>query len=67
MALSDLSRGLSALSTSVSGCGLTEVQAKIDMLAAAIKWANISTAGFDKDVKIIVDASDLKTGQSSAQ
>jgi hypothetical protein len=43
----------------VSGCGVTEVQAKIDMLAASIKWANISTAGFDKDVKIIVGASDL--------
>jgi hypothetical protein len=59
LALDDLSRGLSSLSTSVADCGVVEVQAKIDMLAASIKWANISTAGFDKDVKIIVDASDL--------
>jgi hypothetical protein len=59
LAMGDLARGLSGLSTSVAGCGLTEVQAKIDLLAASIKWANISTAGFDKDVKIIVDASDL--------
>jgi len=59
LAVSDLARALSALSTSVSDCGVTEVQAKIDMLAASIKWANISTAGFDKDVKIIVGASDL--------
>jgi hypothetical protein len=58
-AVVDLSKGLSALSSSVAGCGLTEVQAKIDLLAASIRWANISTAGFDKDVKVIVDASDL--------
>jgi len=59
LAVDDLSRGLSSLSSSVADCGLTEVQAKIDMLAASIKWANISTTGLDKDVKIIVDASDL--------
>jgi len=59
LAIDDLSRGLSSLSTSVADCGVVEVQAKIDMLAASIKWANISTAGFDNDVKIVVDASDL--------
>merc|ERR1712166_694432 len=59
LAVDDLSRGLSSLSSSVADCGLTEVQAKIDMLAASIKWANISTTGLDKDVQIIVDASDL--------
>jgi len=55
----DLSRGLSALSNSVSICGTTEVQTKIDALAKAIRWANISTAPFDRGVKIIVGASEL--------
>jgi len=59
LAVSDLSRALSALSSSVSDCGLLEFQAKIDTLAASIRWANISTAGFDKGVEIIVDGSDL--------
>merc|ERR1712195_282222 len=59
LAATDLARGLSALSTSVATCGVTEVQAKIDTFAAAIKWANVSTAGLDKGVKSVVDASDL--------
>jgi len=59
MAATDLARGLSALSTSVATCGLTEVQAKIDTLAAAVRWANVSAAGLDKGIKFIVDASDL--------
>merc|ERR1712195_322180 len=59
LAATDLARGLSALSTSVATCGVTEVQAKIDTFAAAIKWANVSTAGLDKGVKFVVDASDL--------
>jgi len=58
-AVVDLSKALSALSSSVADCKLTEVQAKIDLLAASIRWANISTSGFDKDIKVIVDASDL--------
>lgn len=58
-AATSLARGLSALSTSVADCGATEVQAKLDSLAAAIRWANISTSGLDKTVKFLVDASDL--------
>jgi len=58
-AATDLARGLSSLSTSIAACGTTEVQAKLDMLAAAVHWANISTAGLDKTVKFVVDASDL--------
>jgi len=58
-AATDLARGLSALSTSVADCGASEVQAKLDSLASAIRWANISTSGLDKTVRILVDASDL--------
>lgn len=58
-AMTSLARGLSALSSSVAGCGVTEVQNKIDMLAASIKWAKISTKGFDKTITAIVGASDL--------
>ena len=61
VAVRQLARGLSSLTSSISGCGVTEVQNKIDLLAASIHWANISTAGFDKDVKVVVGASDLWT------
>jgi len=59
MAIGDLSRGISGLSTAVDDCGVEEVQHKLDALAASIKWANISTAGLDHAVEILVDASDL--------
>ena len=59
LAATDLARGLSALS--METCGVTEVQAKIDTFAAAIRWANVSTAGLDKDIKFVIDASDLWT------
>jgi len=61
LALTDLSDGLSALSTSVNDCHLTEIQTKIDALAKSIKWANISTSAIDESVKILVGASDLWT------
>jgi len=57
--LENLGRGISALANSVSTCGMQEVQHKIDTLAAAVKWANISTSTFDHDVKVIVGAADL--------
>ena len=60
-AVTTLARGLSALTSSISGCGVTEVTNKLDLLAASIHWANISMAGFDKDIKVIVGASDLWT------
>jgi hypothetical protein len=59
VAVGDASRGLNALSTSMNGCGVTEVTTKLDALAAAIKWAHVSTAGLDKAVSILVGASDL--------
>ena len=40
------------------GCA-NEVQQKVDAFASAVKWANISTSGFDKDVKALVGAKDM--------
>ena len=58
-AMFDISRGLNSLSTSLNDCGTQEVQNKLDALAVAIKWANISTAALDKTVAILVGDSDL--------
>jgi len=58
-AMVDLSRGLSSLSNSVSGCGVQEIRHKLDALAASVRWANISMSSFDKSVQILVGASDL--------
>eukprot|EP00937_MAST-01D_sp_MAST-1D-sp2_P006994 g6994.t1 len=58
-AVVELGRGVSALSTSVSGCGVPEVQQQLDALAAAVRWANISTTGFDHGVQVLVGAADL--------
>ena len=57
-ALASLGDGISALSTSVSGCGVAEVESKLDALAAAVKWAKISK--LDNAVKILVGAADLE-------
>jgi len=57
-ALSSLGEGISSLSTSVSGCGVAEVESKLDGLAAAVKWANITK--LDGIVKLIVGAADLE-------
>jgi len=59
-AVISLGRAISSLSSSVKDCGVPQVQARLDALAAAIRWANISTAGFDKAVEILVGASDLE-------
>jgi len=56
--LSSLGDGLSSLSTSVSGCGVAEVESKLDALAAAVKWANITK--LDNAVKVLVGAADLE-------
>lgn len=56
-AAADLSSSISSLSTAVSECNIPEVTTKLDALAAAIKWANVSK--IDKVSKIIVSASDL--------
>jgi hypothetical protein len=53
-----LGDGVSSLSTSVSGCGVAEVASKLDALAAAVKWANVS--GLDGAVKVLVGAADLE-------
>jgi len=60
-AIKYLGRALTAVSNSVTDCGLQQVQTKIDALAASVRWANITkvTRPFDKGVKIIVGASDL--------
>jgi len=57
MASRDLAQGLSGLSTSISGCGVQEVQNKLDALAAAVHFADIKYV--DDAVKVLVDASDL--------
>ena len=57
MASRDLAQGLSGLSTSISGCGVQEVQNKLDALAAAVHLADIKYV--DDAVKVLVDASDL--------
>ena len=57
-ALVALGDGVSSLSTSVSGCGVAEVASKLDALAAAVKWANVS--GLDGAVKVLVGAADLE-------
>ena len=64
-AVGSLARALSALSSSVSGCGVEDVRAKVDALAASIRWANVSTSGLDHAVAIMVDASDLWDGIAS--
>jgi len=53
-----LSRAISSLSTSVADCGIVEVQHKLDTFSKGTRWANITTVA-DKEVKIIVGASDL--------
>ena len=58
-AIGSLNKALTALSSAVSGCGVQEVQTKLDAIARAIKFAKINTQGFDKVVSIIVGASDL--------
>ena len=63
-----MNKGLSALSSSVAGCGVQEVQTKLDALALSIKFAHINMQGFDKVVSVIVGASDLwKDIQALAQ
>ena len=57
--IDSLEKGISSLSSSVSGCGVKEVQTKLDALALAIKFAKISK--LDDAVKIVVGASDLWT------
>ena len=54
--IDSLEKGISSLSSSVSGCGVKEVQTKLDALALAIKFAKISK--LDDAVKIVVGASD---------
>jgi hypothetical protein len=56
-----LARGLSALASSVSACGVEEIGTKLDTLATAVKFANISTTVLDFGVKVLVGASDLWT------
>ena len=67
-AIGSLNKGLSALSSSVAGCGVQEVQTKLDALALSIKFAHINMHGFDKVVSVVVGASDLwKDIQALAQ
>jgi len=56
-----LYRAITAVSNSITDCGLQQVQTKIDALAASVHWANITriTHPFDKGVQILVGASDL--------
>ena len=56
-----MATGISALSTAVAGCGVVEVESKLDALAAAVKWANITKLDkfINGAVKIVVGAADL--------
>jgi len=58
-ALSDLGGAATALATAVNGCGVPQVQARLDAIAGALSWVKISTNGFDQLVSIVVGASDL--------
>lgn len=57
--IEELARGISALANSVSDCKVKEVQQKLDALAASVRWANISTGWLDRDIKVVVSASNL--------
>ena len=57
--MASLGEGLDALSSSIAGCDVQQVQQKLDALALAIKWAKIKTKGLDNTVKVLVGASDL--------
>lgn len=59
LAVASLGEGLDALSSSIAGCDVQQVQQKLDALALAIKWAKINTKGLDNTVKVLVGASDL--------
>jgi hypothetical protein len=56
-ALTDLNLGLSSLSTSINDCNLAGAQAKLDSLAAAIKFANVKVV--DDAITIFIDATDI--------
>jgi len=55
MALTSLSRGLYAVSTAMGPCGVPNLQDKVDMLAAAVHWADVGV----KDAKVLVGMSNL--------
>ena len=55
MALTSLSRGLYAVSSAVSPCGVPQLKNRIDMLASAIHWADVAAQG----TKVVVGAKDL--------
>lgn len=60
-AMDSLSQAVSFLSSSISACDVKEVNMKLDALAAAIKFAKISTRGLDKTVNAIIGATNLIT------
>lgn len=57
--LEELARAISALANSVSSCGVQEIQQKLDSIAAAIRFAKISTSALDHGVEVVVGAVDL--------
>ena len=59
VALAALGNAAAALATSVSGCGVPQVTARLDALAGAITWAKVNMTGFDHSVQIIIGAADL--------
>lgn len=55
-----LSTGISQISSSVTDCGVKEINLKLDSLAIAVKFAKIDTSGLDKAVDILVGASHVE-------
>eukprot|EP00929_Paragymnodinium_shiwhaense_P004703 TRINITY_DN10581_c0_g1_i1.p1 TRINITY_DN10581_c0_g1~~TRINITY_DN10581_c0_g1_i1.p1 ORF type:complete len:856 (+),score=251.75 TRINITY_DN10581_c0_g1_i1:97-2664(+) len=54
-----LSRALTSISRSVDGCGLTQLQHKLNAFANKVRWAKGVADASNKTVQILVDASDL--------
>jgi len=60
MAVTSLGQGISYLSSSVSGCGIKQINLKLDALATAIKFAKINTAGIDSAIDVIIGVSHVE-------
>ena len=59
MAVGSLGRGISALSSAVTDCGVKEINLKLDAMAIAIKFAKVTSA-VDSAVDIIVGAAHVE-------
>ncbi|GMI14973.1 hypothetical protein TrVE_jg10961 [Triparma verrucosa] len=58
LALTDLNKALLGFETSISECGVSEIETKIASIATALKFAKVSTA-LDEALSIVIDATDV--------